>query len=373
MRRGRIFFYLAFIIILGLVAFVFVWQRYLQPSATPVTAPQPTPVIKTVNVIVVTQQVPRGAAVSGAVLGMVPVPEELYYEGMFTNIADVEGQLAKFDLEAGVPLTRGMLVESAEQLSSTGSTAALSIPRGMVAVSIPINRLSSVSYAPRPGDHVNVIVAMLLVDLDNDFQTLLPNMNVGVIAPGPAPVEQPEKPSIVAISEGGGIVGRATQDPLLGQTFYHIPSEIQRPRMVSQNLLQDAIVLQVGSFPYKELEEMEQQEQAGEEAEPTPEPTDDEEQQAPEAPPPPDVITLIVTPQDAITLNYLMYSGAQLTLALRAAQDDTRVQTESVTLQFLLEQYNITVPAKLPNGMEPPVRALQTPELINEVQPTPAP
>jgi pilus assembly protein CpaB len=143
--------------------------------------------------------------------------------------------------------------------------------------------------------------------------------------------------------------------------------------MVSQNLLQDAIVLQVGSFQYKEQEEAAQQEQGGEEAEPTPEPTNDEEQEAPAEPPPPDVITLIVTPQDAITLNYLMYSGAQLTLALRAAQDDTRVQTESVTLQFLLEQYNITVPAKLPNGMEPPVRALQTPELLNEVEPTPAP
>jgi pilus assembly protein CpaB len=215
---------------------------------------------------------------------------------------------------------------------------------------------------------------MLLVDLDNDFQTLLPNFNVGVIAPGPLTGEETEKPSIVAVSEGGSsIVGRATQDPLLGQTFYHIPSETQRPRMVSQNLLQDAIVLQVGSFPYKEQEEAAQQEQGGEEAQPTPEPTNEEEQEAPKEPPPPDVITLIVTPQDAITLNYLMYSGAQLTLALRAAQDDTRVQTESVTLQFLLEQYNITVPAKLPNGMEPPVRALQTPELLNEVEPTPAP
>jgi pilus assembly protein CpaB len=140
--------------------------------------------------------------------------------------------------------------------------------------------------------------------------------------------------------------------------------------MVSQNLLQDAIVLQVGSFPYKEQEATTEQTA---EATPTPEPAREGEQAAPAEPPPPDVITLIVTPQDAITLNYLMYSGAQLTLALRAAQDDTRVQTESVTLQFLLEQYNISVPAKLQNGMEPPVRALQTPELPNDSQPTPAP
>jgi len=373
MRRVGIFFYLAFIIILVRFAFVFVWQLYLHPAAGPGTAPQPTPVIKTVNVIVVTQRVPRGAAVSGAVLGLVPIPQELFYEGMFTNIADVEGKLAKFDLEAGVPLTSGMLVDTAEQLSATGSVAALSIPRGMVAISIPISRLSSVSYAPQPGDHVNVIVSMLLVDVDSDFQTLLPNLNTSVIAPGPATETQTEPPSLVAVSGGsGGIVGRATQDPLLGQTFYHLPSEQQRPRMVSQNLLQDAIVLHMGSFPYQGQEEAVQQQQ-GVEATPTPEPSRGEEQAAPAVPPPPDVITLIVTPQDAITLNYLMYSGAQLTLALRAAQDDTRVQTESVTLQFLLEQYNISVPAKLPNSMEPPVRNLKTPELPNDTQPTPAP
>lgn len=392
MRRGRVFFYLAFIIILGLVAFVVIWQRYLQPSTSLTTEPQPTPVIKTVNVIVVTQSISRGTAVSGAVLGMVPIPEELFYEGMFTNIGDVEGRLAKFNLDSGVPLTRGMLVDSAEQLSATGSVAALSIPRGMVAVSIPISRLSSVSYAPQAGDHVNVIVTMLLVDIDSDFQTSLPNRNVGVIAPGTGTgtlsgsaaggetaetgsgqaEAQFESASLVAITSGGQ-VGRATQDPILGQTFYHVPSEPQRPRMVSQNLLQDAIVLQIGSFPYKGQEENEPQGEGQAEQPPEEEQQQQREGEQPPAPPPPDVITLIVSPQDAITLNYLMYSGAQLTLALRAAQDDTRVQTESVTLQFLLEQYSISVPAKLPNSMEPPVRELITPELSNDSIPTPAP
>ncbi len=392
MRRGRVFFYLAFIIILGLVAFVVIWQRYLEPSTSLTNEPQPTPVIKTVNVIVVTQSISRGTAVSGAVLGMVPIPEELFYEGMFTNIGDVEGRLAKFNLESGVPLTRGMLVDSAEQLSATGSVAALSIPRGMVAVSIPISRLSSVSYAPQAGDHVNVIVTMLLVDIDSDFQTSLPNRNVGVIAPGTGTgtlsgsaaggetaetgsgqaEAQFESASLVAITSGGQ-VGRATQDPILGQTLYHVPSEPQRPRMVSQNLLQDAIVLQIGSFPYKGQEENEPQGEGQAEQPPEEEQQQQREGEQPPAPPPPDVITLIVSPQDAITLNYLMYSGAQLTLALRAAQDDTRVQTESVTLQFLLEQYSISVPAKLPNSMEPPVRELITPELSNDSIPTPAP
>ena len=55
----------------------------------------------------------------------------------------------------------------------------------MVAVSVPINRLSSVSYAPRPGDHVNVIVSLLLVDVDTDFQAITPNLSGVVTASGP--------------------------------------------------------------------------------------------------------------------------------------------------------------------------------------------
>ncbi len=384
MRRGRIFFYLAFIIILGLVAFVVIWQRYLNPSTVGPGAPAPTPVINTVNIIVVTQKVPRGTALSGAVLGMVPIPQELFYEGMFTNIADVEGRLAKFDLEAGVPLTRGMLVDSAEQLSTTGSVTALSIPRGMVAVSIPISRLSSVSYAPRPGDHVNVIVTMLLVDLDPDFQTQLPNRNVGVIAPGTGTGNiagsgaqtgageagaQFESASLVAVSSNG-VVGRVTQDPLLGQSFYHIPAEErQRPRMVSQNLLQDVVVLHVGNFPYEGQVQPQEAQTETTEAQPA----QGEQGNVPTASAPPDVITLIVSPQDAVALTQLLYSGAQLTLALRSAGDDTRVQTESVTLQYLLEQYNITIPAKLPIGIEPPMRELKPPVLPNDAIPTPSP
>jgi pilus assembly protein CpaB len=84
---------------------------------------------------------------------------------------------------------------------------------------------------------------------------------------------------------------------------------------------------------------------------------------------------LIVTPQDAITLNYVINSGAQLTLALRSAGDDTRVQTEAVTLQFLLDQYNIPVPAKLPFGI--PNREgddiVNAPALPNDATPTPVP
>lgn len=403
MRRGRIFFYLAFIVLLGSLAFYLIWQRYLRPGAiTPTAGPAPTPVVSTVNVIVTTQKVPRGGTFTADVLGMVPIQQELFYDGMFSNIGEVEGRLAKFDLEAGIPLTRGMIADTAEQLSEAGSTAALSIPRGMVAISIPISRLSSVSYAIQPGDHVNILATMLFVDLDQDFQTALPNQNTNVLTPGSAvssvtssanqsqtsgqdQVDQAQadasasvstqitNESIVAVSgAGGGVVGRSVEDPVLGQTFYHVPSESrQRPRLVSQSLLQDVVVLHVGNFPYSG--QMLAAEAAPQTAAGPAQPVETPQEQAAVETQPPDVITLIVTPQDAISLNYLMYSGSQLNLVLRAVGDDTRVETESVTLQFLLQQYEISVPAKLPTGLEPAVQSLQAPVLQNDAVATPAP
>jgi len=178
-----------------------------------------------------------------------------------------------------------------------------------------------------------------------------------------------ESNSVVALSGGGGATqGRAEVDPVLGQTFYLVPSEKQRPRITSQNLIQDVIVLKMGDFAY----EGQQQPQVSE----TPQATTDGQtaaETAATAPKPPDVVTLIVSPQDAVTLNYLIYSGAELTLALRAANDDSRFETEAVTLQFLLDQYNIPVPVKLPYGVEPRKDSLSLPVLQNDIAPTPAP
>ena len=149
--------------------------------------------------------------------------------------------------------------------------------------------------------------------------------------------------------------------------------------MVSQALIQDAIVLQVGDFPLEEEQALVPT--------PTPEPgteqggfVDQETGEVvpavtPVPPTPPDLITLIVSPQDAVSLNYLIYSGAKLTLALRPANDESLVQTEAVTLQYLLDVYNIPVPVKLPYGMEPRTDKLVKPALPNDnaTAPTPQP
>jgi pilus assembly protein CpaB len=370
MRRGRILILLALILIIGLFAVAVIYLNFLQPTQeAPTVVATPTP-IDMVNVIVITQRVPRGNVLDETVVGMIPIPRDLVIQGYYTDVAEVVGRRARVDLDANMIVTSGMLVDTTGMISESGSDAAIFIPRGMVAVSIPINKLSSVSYAPQAGDHVNVIASMMFVDLDTEYQTILPNEAATVIGAGTSPEEGGPSTLTASIREGSNSQGRTELDPLLEQSFYIVPSERQRPRLVSQNLLQDAIVLGVGSFPLRDEE-------------PEAEPTDEVDQQPVEEVPtpegqekspkivPPTVVTLVVTPQDAVTLNYLMFSGANLTLALRPTGDDTRVETEAATLDFLLTQYNIPVPVKLPYGMEPRIDEPILPEVPDVIEPTP--
>ena len=66
-------------------------------------------------------------------------------------------------------------------------------------------------------------------------------------------------------------------------------------------------------------------------------------------PPPPaiiepiriDLITLLVTRQDAVVLKYLLEMGADLDLVLRPAGDTATAITEPVWLRYVLDKYQI--------------------------------
>jgi hypothetical protein len=86
-----------------------------------------------------------------------------------------------------------------------------------------------------------------------------------------------------------------------------------------------------------------------------------------------DIVTLMVSPDDANTLVYLIYSGAKITLTLRNPNSPgPAVQTDAAMLEYLLTQYNIPVPAKLPYTVQPRIDALVDPKLPGDVA-TPVP
>jgi len=100
MRRGRIFFIIALILILGLGAVAIFYFRGL-PTSTPETTTEivETPEVDMVSVIVATQQIPRGYLLNETVLGTIEIPREMFIEGYFTDMAQVVGRQAKLDLD----------------------------------------------------------------------------------------------------------------------------------------------------------------------------------------------------------------------------------------------------------------------------------
>ena len=362
MRLGKLLIVFAIVLILGLVALYAVLNLNAGEQAAE-SGPQTT------DIVVVTQPIPRGSLITDEALGMQAIPTTDSIGVMFTDKNLAIGRVARYDLEPGVPLMTSMIADTSAGLVTGGSDTALLIPSGMVAFPIPIDRFSSLAYGLRAGDHVNVIATLLLVEMDSDFQTILPNNTAALLSPGDTvatggvQVEPPSSQlvveelinSLTAQTVSGGAaspVGNATFDETVGQPFYQVPSEAQRPRLVSQTLIQDITVLHVGNFFYTD--------ERGEEV-----PNSIGAVPASDAlasiPQPPDLITLIVTPQDAVTLNYLVYAGAELSLALRSAADSTVATTEAVTLEYLLNTYNIPVPTKLPYGLEPRIDSLLSP------------
>lgn len=341
MRLGRLLIIFALVLILA-VLLIFTFQNL---GGTPQEQTGPT---NTTDIVIVVQPIGRGTVITPEALGYLAYPTEQTISSMFTDINQVAGQIARFDLEPGIPLTSGMVVSSAEGLSETGSDAALQIPSGMVAFPIPIDRFSSLAYGLRAGDHVNLIASLMVVDLEQELQSRLPN-DAALLS-----FSDTGQPTVLIIP--GGDAQPLQIEPVTNTPYFIIPSEVQRARLVSQTVLQNIVVLHVGNYLYTDENGNVVQNAY------TTTITTAEGEVIESVKEPPDIITLIVTPQDAITLNYLIYAEAKLTMALRPSGDDSTVDTEAVTLQYLLDTYDIPVPVKLPFGLEPRVNSLQSPE-----------
>jgi Flp pilus assembly protein CpaB len=370
MRRGRILILFGLLLAVGVVVFYMLFGR---PAGQPPAGGTPAaPVTETTNIVMALQEIPRGAEITTDMVGLMPFPRDQVVETMIENdVTQVIGRHARMGIPQGSPITTNMITMRPGDILGAGSDAAMAIPFGYTAISIPMTRLSGVAYALRPGDMVDVIVTMLMVDLDPEFQSLLPDIAVLLIGPdvtlrtglicqdlswterGP----QCTNPQPVQM-------GRADTEEGTGTPMLLVPSETQRPRLVTQRLIQNASVLHVGSFTFEGETEATvpvavTEGQAGAQA----------TQTAPTGPEPPDIVTLIVSPQDALALNWAVMSGSYVTLTLRAPGDTAVTETISVTLQYLMQNYSITVPTRLPYGLQPAVTSPIPPVLPNDVPP----
>jgi Flp pilus assembly protein CpaB len=366
MRRGRIFIYLALVIIVVVVA-GWLYLRSRQ-NATPQqgAGTQTTLVQRYVQIVSAGQNIAQGSLITDAMLSSYQLPENSQVEGLFTDKSLVVNMYAKMAIPQGVPITASEISATPGNVNLLGSSWASYISQGLTAVSIPITRLSSAAFGIRGGDYVDVIVTMLVVDVDPANQSALPNYTAGVTL-GAAD----QQSSITAQIASGGEssrVGRAELDPTLNLPMYLVPSEAQRPRLVTQMIMQNIQVLHVGTFP---LPGESASDQTAASTSNVPTATPQAAQQVVSLTRP-DIVTVMVTPQDAVMLTYLVYSGAEINLTLRNPDDQqSSSQPDAATLEYLLTQYNIPVPAKLPYALQPRLDALQQPQLPNDSTPVP--
>lgn len=351
-RSGLIFFLLALVLIVILVIVAFAMRDQLLALVMPQggdqaaeeSAPPPPAVV---DVVITVQSVKRGDVISEAMLGTASYPQEYLVEGLFfTDIADVVGTYAKTDLEQGRFLTSADLYEGGD-----GSFASFEIPKGMVALTIPIpNQRYLAAYGIKAGDYVNILASVQMLDLDQEFQSALPN-SIAALFKREVWYAEDGTPNnfdadLTLRLDGSDYLGRVYQDPSIpNEFFYVVPSEGQRPRWVTQSIVQNVQVLWVGDLPYWEEEAA----SAPAEGEQT---ADEQAAAAQPTVPPPASITVALTQQDAVALNYLILAEADINFVLRSAGDTQIVETQPVTLQFIMDQYNVPYPAKLPYGVD---------------------
>jgi pilus assembly protein CpaB len=352
MRRGGPILLVLVLIIVVLIAVAFlVVSGIIQIPGAPGSAASPT--VPITEVVVVGQPINQNDEITAASLSTIKLPKNFVTEKMITDPQLVIGKFAKTPLSQGLPISLDMVTDR----PNAGSSKVI-LP-GQVAMSVPINEFTSLGYAIKDGDYVDVIATTLFVDLDASFQTVLPNSFGQIVNIGSQPDAAPL--AVLGMNNGAGLqraAGRAELDPTLNQVIYFIPSEQQRPRPVSQMILQDIQVLHVGLFSLT----------SGGDAQATP---DASSATTPVPEVKPTMLTLIVSPQDAVSLTYFLNIGSKLSFVLRAPDDRSRAETEAATLQYLLSQYAIPVPAKLPYGIGP--RLDQFPVIGGAPTPTPRP
>lgn len=292
MRRGRILILLGLVLALGATGAVLWLLRNTaqQPGEAPVER-EP--------VVVAVQPIAEDEPVEGR-LEVREMPKEMIPEAALRELSGTSGKFATGPIPQGTLIQPEML-QTQEEKMREGQVSQL-VEEGFLAVALPINELSSVSYGILPGDHIDILITLPFIDVDTETQ-----------------MKQPICPSCPT---EGGASAQFTE---------------QRQRLISQLTLQDVAVLGVGRWTYKPIapEEGEaQQNVEGSDA-------------ASSAGEPPQYITLMLTPQDALVVKLARENNAAIDLAVRKKDDHTMFNNiQPVTLDYIMLRFGITVPTK---------------------------
>jgi pilus assembly protein CpaB len=354
--RNRRLILIGLVVVVAGIAAALLLPRLLAPGGDGEEAePTPTPANMT-KIVLSAQDMTRGQQLSEDAVILQDWPVDSVPLGAITSLEDAYGMIAKVDIPRGMPVTESMVSfpGSGALIVGEGSQASWMIPEGKVAYALPFGRYNSVAWAIRPGDHVDILLSALMIELDEEFQTPLPNQLSSIGGGG-----EGEEGTTMTLSGPAGRFEVLPNGVLVNVT----PNGPQNPRMITQLTVQDAVVLRVGDWQETQTTTTETGGEGGGEGGDGAQGTEGQaaqgeepvEQQAPAAE---RSITLAVTRQEAAILEYAYLNKARLTLVLRPAGEEGPVSTESVTLQYLFDRYGLDMPTKLPYGFTPPVQSI---------------
>lgn len=289
-RRSRLLLILG--ILLAIVAMLITYTMLQKP-------PQPTeqPPVVTRKVAVAVQDIPYGTLIDPLTVEMRDWPVDTAPADAVGSAADLAGKYAKTPIFSG-QIIQAKMIATREELAGGEGPASILVPMGMVAYPFPIDEFSGVSYALKTGDRVDVLITFRFLQVDRETQVAFP----------------------LDRNQPGDIQG------------------VQIPRLVSQLTLQNIEVLRVGSWYVPPVQPTTQQ--------------GGQQQQAQTVPQPPAVVTLLMPQQDALVLQFAKEAGATIELALRNPADQEMVTTQSVTLDYMLARFDITVPITRDESLE---------------------
>jgi Flp pilus assembly protein CpaB len=353
-------------------------------AQTTVERATPTP-LPTVQVVVAVRPIPRGKLIGAEDVQVRFWPEAEYAidptipeSRPLDRVEDAIGSLARTDIPLFSPVFSTQLAASAQDLAAVGSDLATLISPERVAISVPLDPtgIGQVAYGLQPGDTVDIIMTFAFLDVDEFFQTRIPNTVsvMAVNAEGTLTFSPPQmgvaeerlfELDLLGLTEEG-TVQRVVLPGAIG------PSEqVQRPRLVTQRIVNGAIVRYIGWLP-------EDGRIYGVVPSPTPfEPTEtptplgtaaqggggagpqETTTPAPTASPyTPMIMVIELSPQDAVTVTWAVEYGIPITYALRSAAVEPGVAlapTAPVTLSYMILTYNLPDPntLRLTYALEP--------------------
>ncbi|MBN1953778.1 MAG: Flp pilus assembly protein CpaB [Anaerolineae bacterium] len=331
MGRKRVIILIGLVVVaVILVIAALLLSRDREDEVFEVGTPTPTP-IPMVSIAIARNNLNRGMVISEGLVELRPWPEDRLPDLYVTDLEDIYGLTVLGFIGQGVPINLNQLGEGPE-VRAPGSDLAIQIPTGKRAIAIPLDMLSAIGWYLQPGDRVDIIASWRVIDLDEDFQSLLPNRWVILQCPEGATCE--------------GVMGRMELLPS-GQAVMVYPSGLSQTGYFAQMTIQDAEVLRIGPYvPQETVPQIELvEEQVVTEEEVTPPPPQIPSQ---------DVVVLLLDIQDTLVLKALLELQADVDLVMRGIYDQDVATTTAVTLDYIVTRYAIEQPPKLPFGVTAP-------------------